>query len=189
MKKRVLKNLTLLLLISLCVTSCSISRNGKRESLADKLERRDRQRDVRPPRAEMPDPPKPPKKPRQGKLMDYCEGWLGTPYRGGGETRQGVDCSGFVFNVYKDVYGITLPRRSQDMEKACRTTKNLNELKEGDLVFFNNKAGGSTNHVGIFLDRDFFIHASSSKGVTISRFEEKYWAERFRCGGKHPLKK
>ena len=189
MKKTKIVKVISAILIMTCVCSCSISRNGKRESLADKLERRHRQRDVRPPRAEMPDPPKPPKKPKQGKLMDYCEGWLGTPYRGGGETKQGVDCSGFVLNVYKDVYGIKLPRRSQDMEQACKTTKNLNELKEGDLVFFNNKAGGSTNHVGIFLDRDFFIHASTSKGVTISRFDEKYWSERFRCGGKHPLKK
>lgn len=189
MKKTKIVKVISAILIMTCVCSCSISRNGKRESLADKLERRHRQRDVRPPRAEMPDPPKPSKKPKQGKLMDYCEGWLGTPYRGGGETKQGVDCSGFVLNVYKDVYGIKLPRRSQDMEQACKTTKNLNELKEGDLVFFNNKAGGSTNHVGIFLDKDSFIHASTSKGVTISRFEEKYWAERFRCGGKHPLKK
>lgn len=189
MKKTKIVKVISAILIMTCVCSCSISRNGKRESLADKLERKHRQRDVRPPRAEMPDPPKPPKKPRQGKLMDYCEGWLGTPYRGGGETKQGVDCSGFVLNVYKDVYGIKLPRRSQDMEQACKTTKNLNELKEGDLVFFNNKAGGSTNHVGIFLNKDTFVHASTSKGVTISRFEEKYWAERFRCGGKHPLKK
>lgn len=122
-------------------------------------------------------------------LRAYCLDWLGTPHRMGGTTKQGVDCSGFVCNVYKEIYGINLPRRSQDMEKVCKIIKNKSDLKEGDLVFFNNKKGGSINHVGIFLDSDKFIHTSSSKGVTIGRFSETYWAERFRCGGRHPQKK
>ena len=122
-------------------------------------------------------------------LRAYCLDWLGTPHRMGGTTKQGVDCSGFVCNVYKEIYGIDLPRRSQDMIKVCKQINNKKDLKEGDLVFFNNKQGGSINHVGIFLDTDKFIHTSSSKGVTIGRFSEKYWAERFRCGGRHPNKK
>ena len=75
------------------------------------------------------------------------------------------------------------------MAKVCKIIKDKNDLKEGDLVFFNNKKGGTINHVGIFLDKDKFIHTSSSKGVTIGRFSETYWAERFRCGGRHPEKK
>lgn len=172
----------MIVLIALLVASCSVSKSGSRGSLADKIERNHNKRPTKPHTQTR----KPANKPNQGKLMNYCEGWLGTPYRAGGETKQGVDCSGFVSNVYKDVYGIKLPRRSQDMEKACRTTKSLSNLKEGDLVFFNNKAGGQTNHVGIFLDSQRFIHASSSKGVTISQFNEKYWSERFRCGGIYP---
>lgn len=121
-------------------------------------------------------------------LRAYCLDWLGTPHRMGGTTKQGVDCSGFVCNVYKEIYGITLPRRSQDMAKACKTISKK-DLEEGDLVFFNNKKGGSINHVGIFLDKDKFIHTSSSKGVTVGRLTETYWAERFRCGGRHPNKK
>ena len=122
-------------------------------------------------------------------LRAYCLDWLGTPHRMGGTTKQGVDCSGFVCNVYKEIYGISLPRRSQDMAKVCKIINNKNDLKEGDLVFFNNKKGGTINHVGIFFDKDKFIHTSSSKGVTIGRFAETYWAERFRCGGRHPEKK
>ncbi|MBR5254632.1 MAG: C40 family peptidase [Bacteroidales bacterium] len=122
-------------------------------------------------------------------LRAYCLDWLGTPHRMGGTTKQGVDCSGFVSIVYKEIYGITLPRRSQDMAKVCKIINNKNDLKEGDLVFFNNKKGGTINHVGIFLDKDKFIHTSTSKGVTIGRFSETYWAERFRCGGRHPEKK
>lgn len=122
-------------------------------------------------------------------LRSYCLDWLGTPHRMGGSTKQGVDCSGFVCNVYKEIYDISLPRRSQDMAKVCKTINDIDSLEEGDLVFFNNRKGGSINHVGIFLDKDKFIHTSSSKGVTIGRFSEKYWAERFRCGGRHPDKK
>lgn len=132
---------------------------------------------------------KPRGKHKVSDLRAYCLDWLGTPHRMGGTTKQGVDCSGFVCNVYKEIYGISLPRRSQDMAKVCKIIKDKNDLKEGDLVFFNNKKGGTINHVGIFLDKDKFIHTSSSKGVTIGRFSETYWAERFRCGGRHPEKK
>lgn len=132
---------------------------------------------------------KPRGKHKVSDLRAYCLDWLGTPHRMGGTTKQGVDCSGFVCNVYKEIYGISLPRRSQDMAKVCKIIKDKNNLKEGDLVFFNNKKGGTINHVGIFLDKDKFIHTSSSKGVTIGRFSETYWAERFRCGGRHPEKK
>lgn len=169
-------------LVTLSLASCNVSKSSAGKSLADKIEKAHKKKPNKPNSSK----PKSTNKPKQGKLADYCEAWLGTPYRAGGETKQGVDCSGFVSNVYKDVYGIKLPRRSQDMEKACKTTKSLSNLKEGDLVFFNNKAGGQTNHVGIFLDSQRFIHASTSKGVTISQFNEKYWSERFRCGGIHP---
>ncbi len=138
---------------------------------------------------EQPNKETPKGKHKVSDLRAYCLDWLGTPHRMGGTTKQGVDCSGFVCEVYKEIYGISLPRRSQDMAKVCKTINNKNDLKEGDLVFFNNKKGGTINHVGIFLDKDKFIHTSSSKGVTIGRFSETYWAERFRCGGRHPQKK
>ncbi len=116
-------------------------------------------------------------------LTDYCVTWIGTPHVLGGKTRQGTDCSGFVYNVYMDVYNIELPRRSQDMEKEVNILSSKNKLKEGDLVFFGKN---NVNHVGIFLHEDNFIHASTSKGVIVSSLEEKYWKNNFRSCGHHP---
>ena len=116
-------------------------------------------------------------------LTDYCVSWVGTPHVLGGKSRQGTDCSGFVYNVYKDVYDIELPRRSQDMEKEVDILSSKNKLREGDLVFFGKS---NVNHVGIFLNEDNFIHASTSKGVIVSSLEEKYWKNNFRSCGHHP---
>lgn len=112
MKTPNVKIVSLLFAAAICFASCSVSKSNQRKSLADKIEKRDRKPKPKP---QKPVAQKPQKPTYQGKLMSYCEGWIGTPYRSGGETKQGVDCSGFVSNVYKDVYGISLPRRSQDM--------------------------------------------------------------------------
>lgn len=119
------------------------------------------------------------------ELTEYCKDWIGTPHVMGGMTKQGVDCSGFVDNVYMDVYGISLPRNSQDIEKVVEPIDDKTQLKEGDLVFFNGKEG-KVNHVGIYIKEDNFIHASSSKGVMVSNLNEKYWANIYRRGGRHP---
>lgn len=118
-------------------------------------------------------------------LTDYCISWVGTPYKAGGYSKNGVDCSGFVSNVYKDVYNIQLPRRSADMQQKVKILSSVNKMKEGDLVFFGK---GKVNHVGIFIMGDKFIHASSSKGVIVSSLEEKYWKENFHSCGHHPQK-
>lgn len=120
---------------------------------------------------------------RNTKLTDYCTLWIGTPHVLGGCSRQGVDCSGFVYNVYKDVYEVILPRRSSDMENEVKILNTIGKLNEGDLVFFGKN---SVNHVGIFLNGDNFIHASTSKGVIVSSLEEKYWKQNFRSCGHHP---
>src|SRR5574344_37637 len=67
-------------------------------------------------------------------LTRYYKSWLGTKYLAGGTTKDGVDCSGFVQNVYKDVYGISLPRRSSDMETVVNPVDSRTDLREGDLV-------------------------------------------------------
>ena len=119
------------------------------------------------------------------ELTEYCKDWIGVPHVMGGMSKQGVDCSGFVDNVYKDVYGISLPRNSQDIEKVVEPIDDKTQLKEGDLVFFNSQ-DGKVNHVGIYIKEDNFIHASSSKGVMVSNLNEKYWANIYRRGGRHP---
>lgn len=118
----------------------------------------------------------------------YNEGakWLGTPHRMGGTTRKGVDCSGLVTNLYREVYGKQLSRSSADMLKYNCKKVGRSRLKEGDLVFFQTGGGRkkTPNHVGIYLKNGKFIHASTSKGVIVSNLSEPYYIRTFITGGK-----
>lgn len=118
-------------------------------------------------------------------LTAYCNDWLGSPYKLGGVTKKGVDCSGFVYSTYKDLYDVTLPRRSAEMISAVEAINTKDSLQKGDILFFNNKAG-KINHVGIYLENNRFIHSSSSRGIIISTLEETYWKQHYRCGGRLP---
>jgi len=119
-------------------------------------------------------------KPKQSSDLDklyavYNE-WHGTPYKYGGVSLSGADCSGFVLNAYKKVYGIKLPRSTKDQVKVGRVVY-MYELKAGDLLFF--KTGWNVRHVGIYLENGKFMHASSSKGVTTSSIRENYWKDKY----------
>lgn len=119
------------------------------------------------------------------RLYKEASQWLGVPYRYGGNNQSGIDCSGLVVQIYQDVYRIPLQRTVTDMaDKNCRkVTKN--ELKPGDLVFFNtSKSKKGINHVGLFLKDQYFIHASTSKGVIISSLREKYYHKNWKKGGR-----
>ena len=111
--------------------------------------------------------------------------WLGTPYRGGGTTRKGVDCSGLTSSIYKKVYRKKLERNSEDQRKKdCRKIKK-GELREGDLVFFHNgRKKKRATHVGIYLKDRKFIHASTSRGVIISTLDEEYWKKHWLSAGR-----
>ena len=111
--------------------------------------------------------------------------WLGVPYRSGGTSKHGVDCSGLTSAIYKKVYQKNLERNANDQRKKdCRKVKK-GKLKEGDLVFFHNgKKKKTATHVGIYLKDDKFIHASTRRGVTISTLDEAYWKKRWLSGGR-----
>ena len=111
--------------------------------------------------------------------------WLGVPYRNGGTTKQGVDCSGLTSNIYKKVYRKDLERNSEDQRKKdCRKVKK-GKLREGDLVFFHNgRKKKKATHVGIYLKDRKFIHASTSQGVIVSTLEEDYWKKHWLSGGR-----
>ena len=111
--------------------------------------------------------------------------WLGVPYRGGGTSKRGVDCSGLTTAIYKKVYRQTLERTADDQRKKdCQKVKKGN-LKEGDLVFFHNGRKKKTaSHVGIYLKDRKFIHASTRQGVIISRLDEAYWEKHWLSGGR-----
>lgn len=118
----------------------------------------------------------------------YNEGakWLGTPHRTGGNTRKGVDCSGFVAIIYREIYGKQLARSSVDILKDNCRKVNRSGLREGDLVFFNTgKSKKKTpNHVGIYLKDGRFIHTSTSSGVMVSSLSEPYYKQTWLTGGR-----
>jgi lipoprotein Spr len=111
--------------------------------------------------------------------------WLGVPYRNGGTTRRGVDCSGLTSAIYDKVYHKNLERNSDDQRKKdCRKVKK-GKLREGDLVFFHNgRKKKRATHVGIYLKDRKFIHASTSQGVIISNLDEEYWRKHWLSGGR-----
>lgn len=105
---------------------------------------------------------------------------VGTPYKfGGKDPEKGVDCSGLVRHVYKDANGVDLPHNARRMSQSGAPVAK-DELKPGDLVFFNTLKR-PFSHVGIYKGNGEFVHASSgrAKEVTVSRLDEPYWSKRF----------
>jgi len=115
-------------------------------------------------------------------LLENVDEWYGVRYRTGGNTKSGVDCSGFTVAVYSAVYGIALPRVSRDQYRISRKISTT-ELQEGDLVFFNTNGSG-VSHVGIYLGNNKFMHASVSRGVMVNDIFESYYLKRFYGAGR-----
>ncbi len=114
-------------------------------------------------------------KKKKDNLYKFYTDWKGTPYRFGGTTRNGIDCSAFVRELYINVYDISLPRDTRSQIKRGESIK-YGERDTGDLVFF--KTGSNSYHVGVYYENDNFIHASTSKGVMMSNLNETYWVSK-----------
>lgn len=115
-------------------------------------------------------------------ILNEAATYLGTPYRYGGSTRSGIDCSAFVLNVFGETVGIELPRVASDQADLGDPVERQ-ALQKGDLVFFSN--GWGISHVGIVHEVSpdgeiKFIHAATSKGVMISSLSESYWGRKYR---------
>ena len=118
------------------------------------------------------------------KLYVNAAEWIGTPYRAGGDSRHGTDCSGLVSQLYKKTYRMRLSRSTDGQLKESYKIARRN-LREGDLVFFTSRSSRKkVAHVGIYLKDGKFIHASTSQGVIVSSLKEKYYTQHWLCGGR-----
>lgn len=115
-------------------------------------------------------------------LLESIDKWWGTKYCLGGATDNCIDCSAFTQIIMRDVYKHNLPRTAQEQYDACEKVQ-LEDLKEGDLVFFQT-SGCSISHVGVYLLNNKFVHAATSGGVIISDLNDKYWQPRYRGAGR-----
>lgn len=111
------------------------------------------------------------------KMMDVILGYLGTPYKYGGETKEGIDCSAFSSQVFEKSVNLKLPRSTNDQVKLGAPVAK-NDLAFGDLIFFNT-TGTNPSHVGIYIGDDLFAHASEAFGVTISSLESSYYRKKY----------
>lgn len=109
-------------------------------------------------------------------LLGHVDDWYGVRYRYGGTTKSGIDCSAFVQAIYLSAFAVSLPRTAREQYRQSRIIS-ATEMKTGDLVFFNTTGGIS--HVGIYLQNNKFVHASTSYGVTISDMFDPYYLKRF----------
>jgi len=112
----------------------------------------------------------------QQALLAQHERWVGTPYRLGGTTRQGIDCSALVQHVFNDTFRVELPRSTGEQVHQGMPVER-DALQPGDLVFF--RPPGRYDHVGIYLGEGRFFHASTSRGVMISELDNRYWQRHF----------
>ncbi len=123
------------------------------------------------------------------RLYTESASWLATPYRYGGNDRSGVDCSGLTRSLYATCYHTDIPRQSQQQYDDCDNHVRRHRLKPGDLVFFRQpgtrRRRHKVNHVGIYLKDGLFLHASSSRGVMVSRLDDDYWQKLWLKGGRY----
>ncbi len=115
-------------------------------------------------------------KPRDG-VVYYAKGYLGTPYQFGGNTKNGIDCSGLIHNAFSQ-QGIRVPRTVHELRKKGKRIS-IDRAKKGDLLFFRTTKKRKLTHAGIVVSTKKgvpqFIHASTSRGVMVSSLENSYW--------------
>ncbi|CAI8304070.1 MAG: Murein DD-endopeptidase MepS/Murein LD-carboxypeptidase [Bacteroidota bacterium] len=119
-------------------------------------------------------------KPRDG-VVYYAKGYIGTPYVYGGNTKGGIDCSGLIYNAFRQ-QGVRIPRTVHELRKKGKRIS-VDRAKKGDIIFFRTSRKRKLTHAGIVVSTrggiPQFIHASSSKGVMISSLESSYWKKAY----------
>ncbi|MES2567983.1 MAG: C40 family peptidase [Bacteroidota bacterium] len=116
------------------------------------------------------------------KLYLFIDEWQGVTYKYGGKDKSGIDCSGLTSTLYSKVYNKTISCSTKALVGEVKKIKQ-SELKEGDLVFFETN-GRSISHVGVYLQNNKFVHASTKKGVMISDMNEPYFIKTYVSSGR-----
>lgn len=117
-------------------------------------------------------------------LEEFITEWKGAPYRLGGYSKTGIDCSQFTKRLYKDVYNKQLENVAW---KQWNQTKRVSKasLEVGDIVFFNSKVSPSGWHCGIYIDNNKFVHSSNKReGVKISDLSEYPYNREYKGAGR-----
>jgi len=109
-------------------------------------------------------------------LLQHFDRWEGAPYRYGGNSHYGVDCSGFVHIAFRDALGIEVPRSTELLSHTGYRVSRSN-LSAGDILVF--RTSRRNLHVGIYVGRGQFIHASKSQGVILSELSNPYWQDTY----------
>ncbi len=122
---------------------------------------------------------------KNSTLKKAITAWLNTPYQYNGNSKSGIDCSHFTCEMLRVLEYIPADFYTPSNKLAEKAKKiDFDKLEEGDLVFFSIAQNGKISHVGIYLSKDKFVHASSSKGVIISSLEDKYYKPRIAFYGR-----
>ncbi|MFB3055989.1 MAG: C40 family peptidase, partial [Ignavibacteriaceae bacterium] len=116
--------------------------------------------------------------PKEKMLMEIIK-YLNVPYQYGGNSKSGIDCSAFTQNIYKNTLSVNLLRSAREQYKQGEVISDVEDLRFGDLVFFNTRENVRPGHVGIYIGDNLFAHASTKKGVTISSITHSYYKTRF----------
>lgn len=116
-------------------------------------------------------------------LYEFINTWWGVPHKIGGNDRSGVDCSGFVVQLFNEVYQKSVPRTTEDLFLVAKPVDTA-ELATGDLVFIIFQGRKKVSHVGVYLQEGKFVHASTSKGVRIDFMRDAYYKKQQFSGGR-----
>lgn len=166
--KKLLLLFTLLALLSSCGASKKASKTSKRKTIQTTKTRTKNT--------------KQPVSKEANSIVEYAKRFEGTKYKYGGTTKKGMDCSGLIYTSF-GAHDISMPRTTSELSKTGNWI-DIKKVEVGDLVFFATKKNSrKVNHVGIVTEvenNDFsFIHASSSRGVMISKLSNRYWYQSY----------
>jgi len=119
---------------------------------------------------------------RQERILMEIIKYLNTPYKYGGNSKDGIDCSAFTQTIYSNTLNIPLLRSAREQYTMGESIESRDDLKFGDLVFFNTRRRVRPGHVGIYIGDNLFAHASSHHGVIVSSLDHEYYNKRYMGG-------